>query len=98
RERVETLCAGRRTEQEVLELKPLAGLDAKWAANNPALAISHTRNVYNSFRRLKGKQRVPAEGFEPPPTRLRSGCSTTELRRRTWCWSVIFIRKPVATF
>ena len=24
---------------------------------------------------------VPAEGFEPPTTRLRSGCSTTELRR-----------------
>ena len=26
---------------------------------------------------------VPAEGFEPPTTRLRSGCSTTELRRLT---------------
>ena len=24
---------------------------------------------------------VPAEGFEPPTTRLRSGCSTAELRR-----------------
>src|SRR5262249_12853198 len=24
---------------------------------------------------------VPAEGFEPPATRLRSGCSTAELRR-----------------
>src|SRR3974390_2257087 len=25
---------------------------------------------------------VPAEGFEPPTPRLRSGCSTAELRRR----------------
>ena len=25
---------------------------------------------------------VPAEGFEPPTPRLRSGCSTTELRRQ----------------
>jgi hypothetical protein len=27
------------------------------------------------------KSLVPAEGFEPPTPRLRSGCSTTELRR-----------------
>ena len=52
RDRIEKLVAEGKTEQEVLELKPLADLDAKWAANNPALAISHTRNVYNSFKRL----------------------------------------------
>jgi len=27
-------------------------LDEKWAAGNPQLAISHTKNVYNSFKRL----------------------------------------------
>ena len=31
---------------------------------------------FSAARRL-----VPAEGFEPPTTRLRSGCSTAELRR-----------------
>ena len=41
-----------KTEQEVLDLKPLADLDAKWAANNPQLATNHTRNVYNSFKRF----------------------------------------------
>ena len=30
---------------------------------------------------------VPAEGFEPPTTRLRSGCSTAELRRLKDCAS-----------
>ena len=52
RDRIEKLVNEGKTEQEVLELKPLADLDVKWAANNPALAISHTRNVYNSFKRL----------------------------------------------
>ena len=28
-----------------------------------------------------GPKLVPAEGFEPPTSRLRSGCSTAELRR-----------------
>jgi cyclase len=52
RDRIEKLFKEGKTEQEVLDLKPLADLDAKWAAGNPALAIAHTRNVYNSFRRL----------------------------------------------
>jgi glyoxylase-like metal-dependent hydrolase (beta-lactamase superfamily II) len=52
RDRIEKLFNEGKTEQEVLELKPLADLDAKWAANNPALATAHTRNVYNSFKRL----------------------------------------------
>jgi cyclase len=52
RDRIEKLVNDGKTEQEVLELKPLADLDAKWAANNPQQAINHTRNVYNSFKRL----------------------------------------------
>jgi hypothetical protein len=36
----------------VIALKPLADLDAKWAAGNPQLAVNHTRNVYNSFKRF----------------------------------------------
>jgi glyoxylase-like metal-dependent hydrolase (beta-lactamase superfamily II) len=52
RDRIEKLFNEGKTEQEVLELKPLADLDAKWAAGNPALATAHTRNVYNSFKRL----------------------------------------------
>jgi glyoxylase-like metal-dependent hydrolase (beta-lactamase superfamily II) len=51
-DRIKKLFDEGKTEQEVLALKPLADLDAKWAANNPQLAISHTRNVYNSFKRL----------------------------------------------
>ena len=39
------------TEEQVVALRPLKDLDAKWAANDQA-AINHTRNVYNSFKRL----------------------------------------------
>ena len=39
-----------KTEQEVLAAKPLADLDAKWAAN-PEQAQNWTRMVYNSFKR-----------------------------------------------
>jgi cyclase len=52
RDRIEKLFNEGKTEEEVLALKPLADLDEKWAAGNPQLAISHTRNVYNSFKRL----------------------------------------------
>jgi hypothetical protein len=52
RDRVEKLFNDGKTEEEVIALKPLADLDAKWAAGIPQLAISHTRNVYNSFKRL----------------------------------------------
>jgi cyclase len=40
-----------KTEDEVVALAPLADLDATWA-NNPGHAVGHTRNVYNSFKRL----------------------------------------------
>ena len=52
RDRIEKLVNEGKTEQEVLELKPLADLDAKWAAGNPQLATNHTRNVYGSFKRF----------------------------------------------
>jgi glyoxylase-like metal-dependent hydrolase (beta-lactamase superfamily II) len=52
RERIEKLFNEGKTEAEVLALKPLADLDEKWAPGNPQLAISHTKNVYNSFKRL----------------------------------------------
>ena len=52
RDRIGKLFDEGKTEQEVLDLKPLADLDAKWAPGNAALAIAHTRNVYNSFKRL----------------------------------------------
>jgi hypothetical protein len=45
RERIEKLFNEGKTEAEVLALKPLADLDEKWAAGNPQLAISHTKNV-----------------------------------------------------
>jgi cyclase len=51
RDRIEKLFNEGKTEQEVIALKPLADLDATWA-NNPQHATGHTRNVYNSFKRL----------------------------------------------
>jgi cyclase len=51
RDRIEKLFNEGKTEQEVVALMPLADLDAKWA-NNPQQAVNHTRNVYNSFKRL----------------------------------------------
>jgi cyclase len=52
RERIQKLFDEGKSEDEVLALKPLADLDAKWAAGNPQLAINHTRNVYNSLKRF----------------------------------------------
>ncbi|HEX5867025.1 MAG TPA: MBL fold metallo-hydrolase [Beijerinckiaceae bacterium] len=52
RERIQKLFDEGKSEEEVLALKPLADLDAKWAAGNPQLATNHTRNVYNSFKRF----------------------------------------------
>jgi cyclase len=51
RDRIERLFREGKTEQEVVALKPLADLDAKWAAT-PEAATNHVRNVYNSFKRL----------------------------------------------
>lgn len=52
RDRIGRLYAEGKTEEEVVALKPLADLDAVWAVGDPQLAINHTRNVYNSFKRL----------------------------------------------
>jgi cyclase len=50
RERIEKLFNEGKIEQEVLAAKPLADLDAKWAANEQQ-AQNWTRMVYNSFKR-----------------------------------------------
>ena len=50
-DRIKKLFDEGKTEDEVVALKPLADLDATWA-NNPQHGIGHTRNVYNSFKRL----------------------------------------------
>jgi glyoxylase-like metal-dependent hydrolase (beta-lactamase superfamily II) len=50
RDRIEKLYTEGKTEEQVVALKPLADLDAKWAANEQA-AVGHTKNVYNSFKR-----------------------------------------------
>ncbi len=44
-----------------------------------------TSSPFRLLSHLKGEKSevVPQEGFEPPTTRLRSGCSTAELLRRT---------------
>ena len=51
RDRIEKLVAEGKSEAEVVELRPLADLDATWG-NNAQHAIGHTRNVYNSFKRF----------------------------------------------
>ncbi|MGP0092924.1 MAG: MBL fold metallo-hydrolase [Xanthobacteraceae bacterium] len=50
RERIEKLFKEGKTEEEVVAAKPLADLDAKWAANEE-VARNFTKMVYNSFRR-----------------------------------------------
>jgi cyclase len=50
RDRIQKLVNEGKTEQEVLAAKPLADLDAKWAAN-PEQGQNWTRMVYNSFKR-----------------------------------------------
>jgi hypothetical protein len=50
RDRIEKLYNAGKTEQEVIDAKPLADLDAKWADDEQA-ARNYTRMVYNSFRR-----------------------------------------------
>ena len=50
RDRVEKLFNEGKSEAEVVALRPLADLDAKWAVNDSA-AIAFTRMVYNSFKR-----------------------------------------------
>jgi len=50
RERIEKLFNEGKSEQEVLTAKPLADLDAKWAANEQQ-ATNWVKMVYNSFKR-----------------------------------------------
>jgi glyoxylase-like metal-dependent hydrolase (beta-lactamase superfamily II) len=50
RERIEPLVRQGKSEQEVIDAKPLADLDAKWAVNEEA-AKNFTKMVYNSFKR-----------------------------------------------
>ena len=50
RDRIEKLINEGKSETEVVAAKPLADLDAKWAASEGA-AVAFTRMVYNSFKR-----------------------------------------------
>jgi glyoxylase-like metal-dependent hydrolase (beta-lactamase superfamily II) len=50
RDRIEKLFNEGKSEAEVLAARPLADLDAKWAATDAA-AVAFTRMVYNSFKR-----------------------------------------------
>jgi cyclase len=50
RDRVEKLFNEGKSEAEVVAMRPLADLDAKWAVND-SNAAAFTRMVYNSFRR-----------------------------------------------
>jgi glyoxylase-like metal-dependent hydrolase (beta-lactamase superfamily II) len=50
-DRIKKLVDEGKSEDEVIAAKPLADLDATWA-NNPGHATGHTKNVYNSFKRL----------------------------------------------
>ena len=50
RDRIEKLVNEGKSEAEVVAAKPLADLDAKWAATEGA-AVAFTRMVYNSFKR-----------------------------------------------
>ncbi|MGB9369730.1 MAG: MBL fold metallo-hydrolase [Xanthobacteraceae bacterium] len=50
-DRIKKLYDEGKSEEEVIAAKPLADLDATWA-NNPGHAAGHTKNVYNSFKRL----------------------------------------------
>ena len=50
RDRVEKLVKEGKSEAEVVAMRPLADLDAKWAVND-ANAVAFTRMVYNSFKR-----------------------------------------------
>jgi len=50
-DRIKKLVDEGKSEEEVMAAKPLADLDATWS-NNPGHAAGHTKNVYNSFKRL----------------------------------------------
>jgi cyclase len=50
RDRVEKLVNEGKSEADVVAMRPLADLDAKWAVND-SNAVAFTRMVYNSFKR-----------------------------------------------
>jgi cyclase len=50
RDRIEKLVGEGKSEADVVAMRPLADLDAKWAVND-SNAIAFTRMVYNSFKR-----------------------------------------------
>jgi cyclase len=50
RDRIEKLFNEGKSEAEVVAMRPLADLDAKWAVND-SNAVAFTRMVYNSFKR-----------------------------------------------
>jgi glyoxylase-like metal-dependent hydrolase (beta-lactamase superfamily II) len=50
RERIEPLVKAGKTEAEVVAMRPLKDLDAKWAATDE-IAVNFTKMVYNSFKR-----------------------------------------------
>jgi glyoxylase-like metal-dependent hydrolase (beta-lactamase superfamily II) len=50
RDRMQKLVEEGKSEQEVVAMRPLKDLDAKWAADDAA-AIAFTRMAYNSFKR-----------------------------------------------
>jgi cyclase len=50
RDRIEKLVKEGKSEADVVAMKPLADLDAKWAVND-SNAVAFTRMVYNSFKR-----------------------------------------------
>lgn len=50
RERIEKLVREGKSEAKAVAAKPLADLDAKWAANEKA-AQDYVKMVYNSFKR-----------------------------------------------
>jgi cyclase len=52
RDRIRKLVDEGKTEQQVVDAKPLADLDAKWGnPQNPQAAINFVKNVYHSFHR-----------------------------------------------
>jgi cyclase len=50
RDRIEKLVKDGKSEADVVAMRPLADLDAKWAVND-SNAVAFTRMVYNSFKR-----------------------------------------------
>jgi hypothetical protein len=61
--------------------KPLEHRVERTRGDRRAEPSLHVFAYAHFFKIQRIEKLVPAEGFEPPTTRLRSGCSTAELRR-----------------